>query len=123
MEQRAKIVESGGEEFVLGGGEVAAGFADEHIEGVDHGLGGAEVDLLFAGVRIGDLAKEKPGILGLEDDEFVEPGIGFRRCWHGGRIGTPGGLYKWEDGPGGAFRPQRQSPGFQAASLSFALQG
>jgi hypothetical protein len=82
----AEVVECGGEESFLGACEISAGFGSEHFKRVDDGSCGAEVDLFFAAVGIGDLAEEKPGILGLEDDELIEPGIGFRRCGHGARI-------------------------------------
>lgn len=48
--------------------------------------------MFFATVGIGDLAEEQTGVLGLEDDELVEPWIGFGRGWHDSRIGFPGGL-------------------------------
>ena len=85
-----RFVRGGGEEFRLGGCEISAGFGDEHFEGVDHRLGGAQVDLLFAGVGIGDLAEKQPGVLGLEDDELAEPGIGFRRRWHARNVTVAG---------------------------------
>lgn len=102
--KRAKIVERGGEQFGLGRGEVAAGFGHEHFQGIDHGFGGTEVDLALAAVGVRDLAEEQSGVLGLENDEFVEPGIGFGHCGHGVRIGIPGRLYKREDGGAGSFR-------------------
>jgi hypothetical protein len=37
----------------------------------------------LAGLRVGDLAEEESGVLGLEDDEFVESGIRFGAVWHG----------------------------------------
>jgi hypothetical protein len=94
LEKRPQIVERGGEEFFLGRSEIAAGLGDEHVEAIDDGSGGAEVDLFFAGVGIRNLAEEKPRVLGLENDELIEPGIGCGRCGHGARIGIPGGLYK-----------------------------
>ena len=97
LEKRAKIIERGGEEFQLGRGEITTGFGGEHFEGIDHGFGRAEIDLLFAAMGIWDLTEEQPGVLGLENDEFVEPGIGFGRCWHGVRIRVPRGIYKRED--------------------------
>lgn len=98
LEERAEIVECSGQQLLLRGGEISAGFGSQHFEGIDHRLGSAQVDLLFAAVRIGDLAKEKPGVLGLENDEFIEPGIGFGRMRHVVRVWRPDGLYKREDG-------------------------
>jgi hypothetical protein len=77
-----EIVEGELEKLILVGGEVVGGFGFQHFEGIDDGLGGAEVDFLFAGMGIGDLAEEKAGVLGLEDDELVEAGIGFGRGRH-----------------------------------------
>ena len=78
-----EILEGGDEQFRFRICEIAAGFGSQHFERVDHGLGGPQVHRFGAGLRVGDLAEEEPGILGLEDDEFVEPGIGFGRVWHG----------------------------------------
>jgi len=57
-------------------GEVALGFDGEHFEGVEHAGGGFEVDLGFASGGVGELAKEKACVLGLEVNEFVETGVG-----------------------------------------------
>ena len=82
-EEGAEVLEGGVEEFLFGFGEVAGGFDGEHFEGVDDGACGAEVDLFFSGVWVWDLAEEESGVLGLEDDEFVESGIGGRGVGHG----------------------------------------
>lgn len=98
LEKRAEVIESGGHQFLLGSGEIPAGLGSEHFQGVDHGFGGTQVDLFFATERIGDLPEKEPRILGLENDELIEPRIGFGRCWHGQSVWVPGGIYKWEDG-------------------------
>ncbi len=36
------------------------------------------------------ITEKKAGVLGLEQDKFVEAMIGFGRTWHGLRIGSPG---------------------------------
>ena len=53
--------------------------------------------MLLPGVGAGDLPEEESGVLGLEDDEFIKPRIGFGRCWHGRRIGIPQRIYKREE--------------------------
>ena len=88
--ERAEIIEGGVEELLLVLGEVPGRFQGDHFQRVDDGLRGAEVDLLLTGVGAGDLPEEEPGVLGLEDDEFIEPRIGFGHCWHGARIGILG---------------------------------
>lgn len=70
--------------FVLG--EVSSGFISQHAEGIDDGFRGAEIHRFLAGGRIRDLAEEKASVLGLEQDEIVEAGIGFGRAWHAERI-------------------------------------
>ena len=81
--ERSEVIEGGAEEFLFARGEVAGGFGGEHLERFDDGAGGAEVDLFIAGEGIGELAEEQAGVLRLEDDEFVEPWIGYRGIWHG----------------------------------------
>jgi hypothetical protein len=72
--------------FVLG--EISRGFIFQHAEGIDHGFRGTEVHGFLTSRRIGDLAEKKTGVLGLEQDEFVEARIGFGRTRHGRRIGS-----------------------------------
>ena len=63
--------------------------------------------MFLPAVGIGNLAEKQPGVLGLEDDELVEPGIGFGRCGHVARVRAAEEIYKWEDGERRAFRPPR----------------
>jgi len=78
-----EVLEGGGEEFRFGACEISGGFGSQHFERIDDRFGGAEVDGFLAGLRVGDLAEEESGVLGLEDDEFVESGIRCGAVWHG----------------------------------------
>jgi hypothetical protein len=97
LKERAKILEGRREEFLFGGCEISLGFGSEHFEGVDDGFRGAEVDLFFPIVGIGNPAEEEPGVLGLENDEFIEPWIRFRHWRHGQIFRVSEKLYKRED--------------------------
>jgi hypothetical protein len=113
--KRAEVFESSGEEFFFVGREIPVGLAGNHFQRVDDGLRRTEISLFLAIMRIRDLAEEKPGVLGLEDDEFVEPRIGIGHCWHGANLLIAAKLYKREANDGEINDDLRGS--------SFALQG
>lgn len=81
--ERADVFEGCGEEFGFGFGEVAEGFGFEHLEGVEDGFGGAEVDIGLAGSGVRDAAEEEPCVLRLKEDELAEAWVGYRRVGHG----------------------------------------
>jgi hypothetical protein len=103
LKKRAEVIKGGCEKFLLGRCEVSLGFGDEHFERINDGFCGTEVDLFFSTMGIRDLAEKKPGVLGLENDEFVKPWIGFRRWGHGRSVRVLKELYKGEDEIRAAF--------------------
>jgi hypothetical protein len=113
LEQRLEIVDCGVEKFFLSKGEIATGFCGEHFQGVDHGFCGAQVDLFFPRVRIGDLAEKEASILGLENDKVIEAGIGFWRCGHAEGFIVGDEDSSWKKGSGRI--------GGQAGEVSFKM--
>lgn len=102
MVERKQVFQSHFEQLCLRIREVARRFHAQHAEGIDHRFRGAEVHGVLAGGRVRDLAEEQAGVLGLEQDEFIEARIGFGGMGHGDRF------VEWrngcKDGEGGSAR-------------------
>jgi hypothetical protein len=86
--ERDKVFQGGLEQLRFVVGEISSGFVFQHAEGIDHGFRGTEVHGFLASRGIRDLTEKKTGVLGLEQNEFVEARIGFGRTGHGWRIGS-----------------------------------